>query len=172
MRLQTYPLTVALVALTLILFTPLQVPAADDTIPGRLRMAPESGEQADLKACLNTAAEAAAAEDLDGFADCFTRASKTKIRKQAALRFVQHAVTMELLDTHVVKLAGDSGQAAVHYRLALSDNQYDVVSLVGMKREQGYWRIHSERIQTVEYQSPTCCSPSRYSCLGGTCRIQ
>ena len=100
------------------------------------------------------------------------RASKTKIRKQAALRFVQHAVTMELLDTHVIKLAGNSGQAAVRYRLNLSTDQYDVVSLVAMKREQGYWRIHSERIQTVEYRSPSYCSPSRYSCLGGTCRIQ
>jgi hypothetical protein len=146
--------------------------AADTTIPGRLRMSPESGEQADLKACLNSAAEAAAAEDLDGFADCFTRASKTKIRKQAALRFVQHAVTMELLDTHVIKLTGDSGQAAVHYRLALSDNQYDVVSLVAMKRENGYWRIQSEKVQSYEHQSPRSCSPSRYACIGGTCRIQ
>jgi hypothetical protein len=145
---------------------------AADATSGRLRMAPESGEQADLKACLNTAAEAAAAEDLDGFADCFTRASTTKIRKQAAIRFVQHAVTMELLDTHVIKLAGNSGQAAVHYRLGLSDNQYDVVSLVALKREDGYWRIQSEKVQTYEYQSPWSCSPSRYACMGGTCRIQ
>jgi hypothetical protein len=79
---------------------------------------------------------------------------------------------MELLDTHVVKLAGNSGQAAVHYRLALSDNQYDVVSLVALKREDGYWRIQSERVQSYEHQSPRSCSPSRYSCLGGTCRIQ
>jgi hypothetical protein len=47
-----------------------------------------------------------------------------------------------------------------------------VVSLVAMKREQGYWKIHSERIQTVEHQSPNSCSPSRYACLGGSCRIQ
>jgi hypothetical protein len=146
--------------------------AADTTIPGRLRMAPESGEQADLKACLTTVAEAATAEDLEGFLDCFTRASNTKIRKQAALRFVQHAVTMELLDTHVIKLTGNSGQAAVHYRLALSDNQYDVVSLVAMKREDGYWRIQSEKVQSYEYESPRSCSPSRYACMGGTCRIQ
>ena len=170
MRLHNQPQVAALFAAMLVL--PALTLAADATIPGRLRMAPESGEQADLKACLNTAAEAAAAEDLDGFADCFTRASKTKIRKQAALRFVQHAVTMELLDTHVVKLAGDSGQAAVHYRLALSDNQYDVVSLVAMKRENGYWRIQSEKVQSYEHQSPRSCSPSRYACMGGTCRIQ
>ena len=169
MRLHNRPQIVALFAAMLVLPA---LTLAADTTSGRLRMSPESGEQADLKACLNTAAEAAAAEDLDGFADCFTRASKTKIRKQAALRFVQHAVTMELLDTHVIKLTGDSGQAAVHYRLALSDNQYDVVSLVAMKRENGYWRIQSEKVQSYEYQSPRSCSPSRYACMGGTCRIQ
>ena len=169
MRLHNRPQIAALFAAMLAL--PALTLAADAT-SGRLRMAPESGPQADLKACLNSAAEAAAAEDLDGFADCFTRASKTKIRKQAALRFVQHAVTMELLDTHVIKLAGDSGQAAVHYRLALSDNQYDVVSLVAMKRENGYWRIQSEKVQSYEHQSPRSCSPSRYACIGGTCRIQ
>ena len=169
MRLHNHPQIAALFAAMLVL--PALTLAADAT-SGRLRMAPESGEQADLKACLNTAAEAAAAEDLDGFADCFTRASKTKIRKQAALRFVQHAVTMELLATHVIKLTGNSGQAAVHYRLALSDNQYDVVSLVALKREDGYWRIQSEKVQSYEYQSPRSCSPSRYACIGGTCRIQ
>ena len=171
MRLQTYPLTTALFALTLILSTPPQVPAADGT-SGRLRVDPGSGEAGDIKAQLNATAEAATAEDLEGFLDCFTRASNTKIRKQAALRFVQHAVTMELLDTHVIKLTGNSGQAAVHYRLALSDNQYDVVSLVAMKREDGYWRIQSEKIQSYEHQSPRSCSPSRYACMGGTCRIQ
>jgi len=170
MRLHNHPQIAALFAAMLVL--PAPTLAADTTIPGRLRMAPESGEQADLKACLNTAAEAATAEDLEGFLACFTRASKTKICKQAALRFVQHAVTMELLDTHVIKLTGDSGQAAVHYRLALSDNQYDVVSLVALKREDGYWRIQSEKVQSYEYQSPRSCSPSRYACMGGTCRIQ
>ena len=169
MRLHNRPQIVALFAAMLVLPA---LTLAADTTSGRLRVAPESGEQADMKACLNTAAEAAAAEDLDGFADCFTRASRTKIRKQAALRFVQHAVTMELLDTHVIKLTGNSGQAAVRYRLNLSTDQYDVVSLVALKRENGYWKIHSERIQTVEYRSPSCCSPSLYSCLGGTCRIQ
>ena len=170
MRLHNQPQVAALFAAMLVL--PALTLAADATIPGRLRMSPESGEQADMKACLNTAAEAAAAEDLDGFADCFTRASKTKIRKETAIRFIRHDVSMEVLETQVLGLAGNSGQAAVRYRLNLSTDQYDVVSLVAMKREQGYWRIHSERIRTVEYRSPSCCSPSRYSCFGGTCRIQ
>ena len=135
-------------------------------------MAPESGAQADLKACLNSAAEAACAEDLEGFSDCFAGSTKTKLRKETAIRFVRHDVSMEVLDTQVLRLAGNSGQAAVRYRLNLSTDQYDVVSLVALKREDGYWRIQSERVQSYEHQSPRSCSPSRYSCLGSTCRIQ
>jgi hypothetical protein len=160
-----------LIALAVLLLPGLSAIAAD-TPPSRLRVDLSSGDAGDIRAHLNATAEAATAEDLEGFLACFTRASKTKICKQAALRFVQHAVTMELLDTHVIKLTGDSGQAAVHYRLALSDNQYDVVSLVALKREDGYWRIQSEKVQSYEYQSPRSCSPSRYACMGGTCRIQ
>ena len=165
------PLRTSFVAVALLLLPKLPLHAADTT-SGRLRVAPESGAQADLKACLNSAADAACAEDLEGFLDCFAGSTKTKLRKETAIRFVRNDVSMEVLDTQVLRLAGNSGQAAVRYRLNLSTDQYDVVSLVAMKREQGYWRIHSERIQTVEYRSPSCCSPSLYSCLGGTCRIQ
>lgn len=147
------------------------VPAADST-PGRLVMDPGSGELGDIEAHLHAAAEAATAEDLDGFADCFTKASKAKVRKHAAFRFVQHAVAMEVLDAQVLKHAGNSSQAAVRYRLSLSGDQYDVVSLVALKRENGYWRIHSERVQTYEHHSPRSCAPSRYACMGGTCRLQ
>ena len=171
MRSRDNPLRTGFVAAALSLLTALPIHAAN-AYSGRLRVAPESGEQADLKACLNTAADAASTENLEGFLDCFAGSAKRKLRKETAIRFVRHDVSMEVLDTQVLRLAGNSGQAAVRYRLNLSADQYDVVSLVAMKREQGYWKIHSEKIQTVEYRSPSCCSPSRYSCLGGTCRIQ
>lgn len=148
---------------------------AGEKPPDRLRIASDSSQRADAadpRACLIDAAQAATAEDLDGFADCFTKASKSKIRKQAALRFVQHPVSMDVLETQVIKLAGNSCQAAVRYRLTLSDDRFDVVSLVALKREDGYWKIHSEKIQTIEHESPRTCSPSRYSCMGGTCSLK
>ena len=73
-------------------------------------MAPESGAQADLKACLNSAADAACAEDLEGFLDCFAGSTKTKLRKETAIRFIRHDVSMEVLDTQVLRLAGNSCQ--------------------------------------------------------------
>jgi hypothetical protein len=109
--------------------------------------------------------------NLDGFVNCFAGSTKSKIRKQAAIRFVQHDVAMELLDTHVIKASNTTGEVAVKYRVLLTDDRFDVVSLVAVKQENGYSRIKSEKIPSYEHQSPSMCSPSRYACLGGTCRV-
>ena len=170
MRLQNPTLFAALLGTLLVLPAP-PLPAAD--IPsGRLRVDPTSMEAGDIRAHLNATAEAATAKDLDGFADCFTKSSRAKIRKQAALRFVQHTVSMDVLETQVIRLAGNSCQAAVRYQLTLSDDSFDVVSLVALKREHGYWRIHAEKIQLIEHDSPRTCSPSRYACMSGTCQLK
>ena len=109
--------------------------------------------------------------NLDECVNCFTGSTKSKIRKQVAIRFVQHDVAMELLDTQVITAGKTTGEVAVKYRLVLSGDRFDVVSLVAVKQENGYWRISSEEIQSYEHQSPSMCSPSRYACLGGTCRV-
>jgi len=137
----------------------------------RLRVTPGNATETDIRDCLRNAVDAANAEDLDGFVDCFAGSAKAKIRKPAAIRFVQHDVSMELVDAHVIKSGKTTGEVAVRYRLALSDDRFDVVSIVAMKQEQGYWRIDAEKIQSYEHQSPSMCSPSRYACLGATCRI-
>jgi len=137
----------------------------------RLRVAAGNAMETDIRDCLRNAVDAANAEDLDGFIDCFAGTAKAKMRKPAALRFVQHDVSMELVDAHVVKTGKTTGEVAVRYRVALSDDRFDVVSLVAMKQENGYWRINSEKIRSYEHQSPSMCSPSRYACLGATCRV-
>lgn len=137
----------------------------------RISVAADSGTETDIRDCLSNAVEAANAENLDAFCDCFTGPARSKLRKQAAIRFVQHNVAMELLDTQVIKAGKTSGELAVKYRLVLSDDRYEVVSLVAVKRENGYWRIDMERIRSYEHQSPRMCSPSRYACLGGTCQV-
>ena len=139
--------------------------------PPRLQVVPGNATEIDIRDCLRNAVDAANAEDLDGFVDCFAGGMKTSIRKPAALRFVQHDVSMELVDAQVVKAGKTTGEVAVRYRLVLSDDRFDVVSLVAMKQERGYWRINAEKIQSYEHQSPSMCSPSRYACLGATCRI-
>ena len=137
----------------------------------RVRVAVHNGEETDIRDCISNAVEAANSENLDGFVNCFTGSTKSKIRKQAAIRFVQHDVAMELLDTQVIKAGKTTGEVAVKYRLVLTEERFDVVSLVAVKQENGYWRINSEKIQSYEHQSPSMCSPSRYACLGATCRV-
>jgi hypothetical protein len=78
---------------------------------------------------------------------------------------------MELVDSQILKAGQVTGEAVVRYRVALSDDRFDVVSLVTLKQESGYWRIKSEQIQSYSHESPRLCSPSRYACLGGTCQI-
>lgn len=147
----------------------------DDETPAivrpRVRVTVHNGDETDIRDCLSNAVEAANSENLDGFVNCFTGSTKSKIRKQAAIRFVQHEVTMELLDTQVIKAGKTTGEVAVKYRLVLTEDRFDVVSLVAVKQENGYWRINSEKIQSYEHQSPSMCSPSRYACLGATCRV-
>ena len=111
------------------------------------------------------------AENLAGFLECFAAGSQKKLRKEAALLFTRHDVEMDLLDAHVIKEGPTKSELAVRYRAKLSDSQYDVVSLVAVKKESGYWKISSEKVQEYECQTPRSCHPSRYTCLGGTCRV-
>ena len=141
------------------------------TLRPRVRVAPNNAEETDIQDCLNSVVQAANAENLEGFCDCFTGTKQAKIRKQAAIRFVEHDVTMELLDSHIIKAGKTTAEVAVKYRVVLSDDRFDVVSLVVVKQENGYWRIRSENIQSYEHQSPSMCSPSRYACMGGTCQL-
>ena len=139
--------------------------------PARLRMAPDTLEQTDPRNCVSQAAEMANAENLAGYLECFAAGSQKKLRKEAALLFTRHDVEMDLLDAHVIKEGPTKSELAVRYRARLSDSQYDVVSLVAVKKENGYWKISSENVQEYECQTPRSCHPSRYTCLGGTCRV-
>lgn len=140
-------------------------------VPTRLRMAPDTLEQADPRNCVSQAAEMANAENLAGYLECFSAGSQKKLRKEAALLFTRHDVAMDLLDAHVIKETATKGEVAVRYRARLSDSSYDVLSLVAVRKENGYWKISSEKVQEYECQSPRSCHPSRYTCLGGTCRV-
>jgi len=147
------------------------LPVASRSAPARIHVASENSLAIDIRDCLQLAVDSANAENLDQFLDCFTGPVKAKLRRQAAIRFVQHDVSMELVDSQILKVGRVTGEAVVRYRVALSDDRFDVVSLVALKQESGYWRIKSEQIQSYSHESPRLCSPSRYACLGGTCQI-
>ena len=145
---------------------------SEENEPQRLRVTEDLSDPRSVENCLSAVCEAANSENLDGFLDCFTTTTKKKLRKPAAMLFVQHEVTMDLLDSHIIQQTETRSEAAVKYRTKRSDDTYTVVSLVDLKKENGYWKISKERIQTVEHQSSSICSPSRYACFGGQCQIR
>lgn len=137
----------------------------------RLTVSEDLSHPSSVQGCLSAACEATNSEDLDAFLDCFTTGTRKKLRRPAAMLFVQHDVSMELVDHKVVEHAGNKAQAAVKYVTTRSGSRYTVFSMVHMQREQGYWKIAKESIQTIDYEPPASCTVSRYSCFGGQCGI-
>ncbi len=171
MRAQRYLFPAGILALVSLLVA--KPVAADGPGADRVHVAPGNAEAIDIKTQLSTVAEMASARDLEGYLECFSASARKKVRKDAAMTFVRHEVSMEILDSQILKQSGARSELAVRYRATLSDQIFDVVSLVAMKREDGYWKISSEKIQEFQIDGPSICTPSRYACLGGTCmRIQ
>lgn len=137
----------------------------------RLTVSEDLSHPSSVQGCLSAACEATNAEDLDAFLECFTTGARKKLRKPAAVLFVQHDVDMELVDHKIVQQMGNKAQAAVKYVTTRSGNRYTIFSFVDMQREQGYWKIARESIQTIDYEPPASCTASRYSCFGGQCRV-
>ena len=171
MRAQRYLFPVGI--LTIAALLPAKPVAADGSGAERVHVAPGNADAIDIKTQLSTVAEMASARNLDGYLECFSVSARNKLRKDAAITFVRHEVSMEVLDSQILKQSDSRSELAVRYRATLSDQIFDVVSLVAMKREHGYWKISSEKVQEFQIAGPSICTPSRYACLGGTCmRIQ
>ena len=137
----------------------------------RLTVSEDLSHPSSVKGCLSAACEATNSEDLDAFLDCFTTGTRKKLRRPAAMLFVQHDVSMELVDHKVVHQTGNRVQAVVKYVTTRSGNRYTIFSFVDLQREQGYWKIARESIQTIDHEPPASCTASRYSCFGGQCRV-
>ena len=67
----------------------------------------------------------------------------------------------------MIECTEKKGELAVRYRARLSERQVDVVAVLDMRRENGYWKISREQVKTMQQSSASSCSPSRSSYLGG-----
>lgn len=120
----------------------------------RLRMAADNVTEIEVKDCLKIAAQAASDENLDGFVGCFAEKQRPRIRRKVAILFVRHSVDLELLDSHMVSESTGRAEVAVKYRATLSDHSYDIVSLVGLSREDEGWRIAREKVESNSSVAP------------------
>lgn len=114
---------------------------------GRARMVDTSAEIAAAD-CVKTAAQAVCDEDLDGFVGCFTASQRPQLRRRAALLFVAHTLDLELIDSQVVSESDSAAELAVKYRVMLTEESYDIVSIIDLVKEDGAWRIAREQVQS------------------------
>lgn len=171
-----FPVPVGILILAALIpakFVAADSPSSNSDSERRVQVAPGNADEINIKTQLSTVAEMASARNLEGYLECFAANACRKIRKDAAITFVRHEVSMEVLDSQILKHSDFRSELAVRYRATLSDQIFDVVSLVAMKREDGYWKISAEKVQEFQIDGPTICTPSRYACMGGACvRIQ
>lgn len=114
----------------------------------RIRMDVGNAAEIDVKDRMKTAAQALADENLDGFIDCFTAKRRPGLRRKAAMVFVKHEIDLELLDSHLVDKTARKAELTVMYRATLSQQSYDVVSLITLETEDGDWLIAAEEVQS------------------------
>lgn len=114
----------------------------------RIRMDVGNAAEIDVKDRMQTAAQTLADEDLDGFIDCFVTKRRAGLRREAAMVFVRHEIDLELLDSHLVDKTARKAELAVMYRATLSQQSYDIVSLIVLEPEEGTWRIAAEQVKS------------------------
>ncbi len=173
MRLPTPSTTsLPLLCAALLFSAPLLLPSSDcrGESPQRVPMAPDTLEQADPRNCVSQAAEMATVKNLAGYLECFSARSQKKLRKETALVFTRHDIEIDLLEAHVVKQTSTKCELAVRYRAKLSASQFDVVSLVALKKENGCWKIAGEKPESFQRHSQTI-SVFGSGCLGGQCPL-
>ena len=117
----------------------------------RLKMADNSAETG-VKDRMEAAARAVCEENLEAFLGCFAAKDRDRLRRRVALLFVTHTLDLELLDSHVVAQSEAKAELAVHYRVALSEDNYAIVSIIGFVKEEGDWRIAREQIEASTYR--------------------
>ena len=146
--------------------------AGEDAVYRRLLMTDNSSETG-MHDCIKQAAAAASQEDLETYVSCFTDSQRKQLRRKAALLFVRHTVTLELIDCHLVEETDSHATWAVKYKALLSDAGYDVVSLLHMHKENNEWKIRLEQVEASERSLPAYESDSlrRGGCAGGQCRL-
>jgi len=135
-----------------------------------------------VRDCLEATADAASREDLDAYVACFDPRLRSQIRKTAGLRFAQFEVAISIDDFHVISSTETTCDVAVRYTTHLSQQSFDFLSILTLKRAEDGWTIRKESIQgwqestvaesSFPYGSSAGSSGSvRSSCSSGSCSL-
>jgi hypothetical protein len=138
----------------------------------------------EVRACLTATAKAASNEDLDAYIECFDPSLRLQIQRMAGLRFAQHEVSVAVIDSHVLTSTPTQCEVAVQYEATLSQQSYEIVSVLLLKRVGDAWKIRKETIRSAvqssagdtpfPYGCSSCASSSagsRSGCSSGQCSL-
>lgn len=106
----------------------------------------DTSTEADVRDCLRRAVRAVCDEHLSTYLDCFTVRQRNRIRRQAAILFVSHAIDLDLVDSHLLSDDGARAELAVNYTVTLTDQTHAVISILTFSSEDGDWRISGETV--------------------------
>lgn len=112
----------------------------------RLRVATGNSDEIAIRDCLKAAAQAVTDEDLESYVLCFRQERHKAVRREAGLLFVSYDCSLELLEAQLLAHENDSADWAVRYRFTLSRDSYELVSTIGMVKENEQWRIGKEKV--------------------------
>lgn len=132
----------------------------------RITVAEDLSDVGDMKSCVMAAADAASAENLDGFLSHFAKGTQRSLRRKTAMLFARYDFGLDVVDCHVIDCTENKGELALRYLVRLSESQVEVVAVLNMRREDGYWKISREKVTSMQSYGAVC-SPSRSSYLGG-----
>jgi hypothetical protein len=157
------------------------VARSDDSAdsPARIRMDIPDPDEIGVKKCIDTAVNAANDEDLEAFLGCFATPTRAAIRRQMALVFVRHEISVDLIDKHVISHDKNRAELAMSYTTTLSEEIHQVVSLVELRQENDRWLIKGESIVSKSVKRPrqsssSACGPGGCPpgpCFGGQCGV-
>ena len=141
---------------------------SDSNFAGRVQMLDVAPANFTMAAAVQSAAEAASEENLAAFLNCFTPSAKRRLRDKMAMTFLQHSVSMTVIDTHVLAETKTRGEIAVKYDVTLSETRYTCISRVELAKEPDGWKINHEKVVIANTAAPQRrCFP----CAGGRCRL-
>ena len=82
-------------------------------------------------------------------------------RREAAIFFAEHQVSINLMDAHVVANNGKEAEVALKYSMVVDRNIITFISFMRLKEFEGQWKVMGEKICKKNWENP--------SCVGGRC---
>lgn len=106
----------------------------------------DNTNQTSIKDVLEKVCKAFDSEDLDLYESCFALERRDQIRKRYAMVFVRERCSMQLLESHAIRIDEDSAESAARYLICDHHGPREIVSKVEFVKDGDRWLIDRETV--------------------------